>query len=154
MATALAKAGRLKPEIQLAQAISEYEAVLDDDQKSMFRRYRRDSPPVAADVVGLTSQVDMDEKRRRFTRQCVGTRLTNILQSVQQFSTLVDTVIGGAQNLLASAIWGVLKMSLQVLWTPFLGLQNVKLFYEPLKVIPRALHKVHYLELIRRVIHS
>ena len=70
MATALAKAAPLKPEIRLAQAISEFEAALDDDQKPKFWEYRRDSPPVAADVVRLTSQIDMDEKRRRFTRQC------------------------------------------------------------------------------------
>ena len=112
MALALSAAGQLKPEIRLAQAISEYEAILNDSQKAKFRTYRQNAPPDAADVIRLTAEIDRDGSRR--SRQCVGPRLTNVLQTVQQFSTLVDLVIGGSQNLIAAAVWGVLKMSLQV----------------------------------------
>jgi hypothetical protein len=117
MALAFSNAAQLKPEIRLAQVLSEYEAILDDDQKVKFRAYRRQSPPNAADVVRLTAEIDRDETRSRKSRQCVGTRLTNILQAVQQFSILVDILIGGSQNLIASAVWGVMKMSLKVILT-------------------------------------
>jgi hypothetical protein len=36
------------------------------------------------------------------------------LQAVQQFSTIVDTMVGGSQSQIACAIWGVVKMSIQV----------------------------------------
>lgn len=114
MALALTKAATLKPEIQLAQAISEYEAILNDAQKAKLRIFKGQRPPSAQDVMRLTAEIDNDNARLRKSRHCVGPRLTNLLQSVQQFSTVVDLCVGGSQNLMASAIWGVVKMSLQV----------------------------------------
>ena len=115
MASALSSARPLKPEIKLAQAISEYEAIFDDGHKARFRMYRKQSAPKIQDVIRFTSEIDRDESRTRKSRQCVGTRLTNILEAVQQFFTVVDLVVGGSQNIIASAVWGVVKMSLQVI---------------------------------------
>lgn len=115
MAIAISRAAQLKPEIQLVQAVSEFEAALNSDQKARFHTYRKEEPPNAIDVMRLTAEIDRDESKTRQTRQCVGPRLTSILQSVQQFSTTIDIVIGGGQNLIASAVWGVIKMSLLVL---------------------------------------
>jgi len=103
----------LKPEIQFVQALSEYEANLTDDQKTRLRMYRRQQPPDATDVMKLTAQIDRENSHRKDLR-CVGPRLTNILQAVQQFSTIVDMIIGGSQSQIACAIWGVLRLSLQV----------------------------------------
>jgi hypothetical protein len=114
MALAVTKAGRLKPEIRLAQALSEYEAILADEQKAKLRGYRQESPPAATDVMRLTAEIDQDAVRTRRSRRCVGLRLCNFLQAVQMFTEVVDVVIGGAQSLIASAIWGVVKLSLQV----------------------------------------
>jgi hypothetical protein len=75
--------------------------------------YRRQQPPDATDVMRLTTQIDRENSHRKGLR-CVGPCLTNILQAVQQFSTIVDMVIGGSQSQIACAIWGVLRMSLQV----------------------------------------
>ena len=114
MALLLAKAGPLKPEIKLAQALSEFEAVLADDQKTKFRTYRRQSAPNPTDVMRFTAEIDRDTSRNRKSRQCVGTRLTSVLHAVQQFSTLVDQIVGSSQSQIAGAIWGTMKMSLQV----------------------------------------
>jgi hypothetical protein len=111
MSWAVSKAARLKPEIRLAQALSEYEAILADDQKAKLRGYRQESPPTAADVMRLTAEIDHGARR---SRRCVGPRLCNFLQAVQMFTGVVDIVVGGAQSLMASAIWGVVKLSLQV----------------------------------------
>ena len=114
MALALRHAATLKPEILLAQAISEYESILKEDQKMKFREHRGQSPPCAIDVLRLTAEIDRDMSSRR-GRRCVGLRLTNVLQSVQQFSTVADDLIGIANSHIASAIWGVLKVSIQVM---------------------------------------
>ena len=113
MELAISNAAALKPEIKLAQALSEFEAVLGDSQKASLRTYKGQRPPDVQDVMRLTAEIDKESARRK-SRQCVGPRLTNILQSVQQFTTVVDLCIGGSQNLLASAIWGTVKMSLLV----------------------------------------
>jgi hypothetical protein len=112
MALALTKAARLKPEIRLAQALSEYEAVLVDEQKVKLRGYRQEAPPTAADVMRFTAEIDQGARR---SRRCVGPRLCNFLQAVQMFAGVVDVVVGGAQLMIASAIWGVVKLSLQVI---------------------------------------
>ncbi|MCJ1428875.1 hypothetical protein MMC29_006786 [Sticta canariensis] len=114
MALSLAKAAPLKPEIKLAQALSEFEAVLPDDQKTKLRTYRGQSPPNPTDVMRFTAEIDRDAGRNRKSRQCVGTRLTNVLQSIQQFSTVVDLIVGSSQSQIAGAIWGTVKLSLQL----------------------------------------
>ena len=113
MALALTKAAPLKADILLAQALSEYKAILDGDTKAKLQRLCSNASPTANDVMRFTAEIDrasFNQKRRR----CFGPRLTNVLQSVQQFSTVVDTVVGGVDSAIASTIWGVLKLSLQV----------------------------------------
>ena len=113
MALALTSASRLKPEIRLAQAISEFEAILTDDQKNDLRSYKTESPPDSVDVMRLTARIDR-ENSHRAGRRCFGPRLTSILESVQQFTSVVDTVVSGSQSIIASSIWGTLKLTLLV----------------------------------------
>ena len=111
MALALYKAAPLKADILLAQALSEFKAILDGDAKTELQSLCNAASPTANDVMRLTAEIDranLNQKRR----QCFGPRLTNVLQSVQQFSTVVDTLVGGIA--IASTIWGVLKLTLQV----------------------------------------
>ncbi|MCJ1328293.1 hypothetical protein MMC10_004969 [Thelotrema lepadinum] len=114
MALALSNAAVLRPEIRLVKALSEYESVLDNAQKANFRSLKSGNPPVGEDVMRLTAQIDRDTVQHRRSRRCVGPRLTNILHAVQQFSTVVDIVVGGSQNVIACSIWGVAKFSLQL----------------------------------------
>lgn len=114
MALSLAKTTPLKPEIKLAQALSEFEAVLPEDQKIKLRTYRRQSPPNSTDVIRFTAEIDRDAGRNRKSRKCLGPRLTNVLHAVQQFSTVVDLMVGNSQSQIACAIWGTIKVSLQV----------------------------------------
>ncbi|KAK5462441.1 hypothetical protein LTS15_002153 [Exophiala xenobiotica] len=110
MAVALRHAAQLKPEIRLAQAISEYESLLNDDQKPTMRDYRSGQPPRPSDVTRLTAGIDRRNSSRK--SRCVGTRLTNVLQCLQQFSAVADTVVGGSQSLIASGIWAAFKLTL------------------------------------------
>ncbi|MCJ1463915.1 hypothetical protein MMC07_002524 [Pseudocyphellaria aurata] len=114
MALAFARAEPLKADIKLAQALSEFEAVLPDDQKTKLRTFRGQLPPGPADVMRFTAEIDRDNCRNRRSRHCVGPRLTNVLHAVQQFSTVVDPIVGSSGSQIAGAIWGTVKISLQL----------------------------------------
>lgn len=113
MSTALAKAARLKADIRLAQAISEFKRDLTTDQKKVFSDCQEASqkhPPSIKDVMQLTAEIDL----RQGGRQCFGPRFTNFLQGVQQFAALGDIIAGGSQNLIACGVWSLVRMSLLV----------------------------------------
>jgi hypothetical protein len=113
MALAIRNAARLKPEIQLSRALQAFEAILDHDQKAQFNEFRKESPPGASAPLAFTTLLDRSLQSRR-SRRCIGPRVINLLQSTQQFSTVIDVLVGGSQNFLASSVWGILKLSLQV----------------------------------------
>lgn len=110
----VSSAARLKPEIRLAQGISQFEAALSPAQKVDFQNERANAirkPPETRDVMRLTADID-----RRITRRhrCFGPRFTSFLSSVQQFAALGDVVVGGSQNIIACGVWSVVRMSILV----------------------------------------
>jgi ankyrin repeat domain-containing protein 50 len=112
----VANASRLKPDIRLAQAVSEFEAQLSTEQKSVFRNDRsrmESTPPNLGDVMRLTSELDKTSGIVA-GRRCFGPRLTNFLETVQRFASLGDLVVGGSQNIIACGIWVLVRMSLTV----------------------------------------
>jgi hypothetical protein len=116
MSTALARTLRLKPEIRLAQAVSEFEADLSKEQKSSFRTLKSQSlsaTPTANDIIRLTAEVNR-RTSKKFGGQCFGPRFMNFLQGVQQFAALGDVVVGGSQNLIACGVWSLVRMTLLV----------------------------------------
>jgi hypothetical protein len=116
MSAALVNAPQLKPDIRLADAVSQFEADLSSEQKATFRTHRlkwRDSPPGPSDVMQLTAEIDRPTSRN-IGRRNFGPRLTFFLQAVQQFAALGDVVVGASQNLIACSIWSLVRMSLLV----------------------------------------
>ncbi|BCS04699.1 NACHT domain protein [Aspergillus luchuensis] len=110
MATALTKAARLKPEVRLGQAISEFQADCSSREKATLRSYQAAGiPPSIRDVMQLTAEIN---RSAGLQVRCFGSRLTNILQAVQEFAALGDIVLGASQSLLACGIWAVVRMSL------------------------------------------
>jgi hypothetical protein len=117
MSGVMSNASRLKPEIRLAQAVSQFEADLSNEQKAVFRNYRsqsRSSPPDPRDVMRLTAEIDHQASGKISHGRCFGPRLTNFLQAVQQFAALGDIIVGGSQNLIACGVWTIVRMSLLV----------------------------------------
>lgn len=117
MASALVKAGTLKAEIRLAQAVSLFEADLSPDQKASFRTHRsysRTSPPNVQDVMRLTAEIDRGTLQRVGGGRCFGPRFTNVLQAVQQFAALGDVIVGGSQNIVACGVWSLVRITLLV----------------------------------------
>jgi len=114
MALTLSKAGPLKPEIRLAQAVSQFEASLEDYQKVIFRNQRTQalkSPPDTKDVMRITAEIDVSQKAGG---RCFGPRFTKFLHGAQQFAALGDVVVGSSQNVIACGVWSVLRMCLLV----------------------------------------
>jgi hypothetical protein len=117
MSAIIAKASRLKPEIRLAQAVSQFEAELTSKQKASFRNYKSQAhhaPPGADDVMRLTAEINLRTSRMSGTGRCYGPRMTNFLHAVQQFAAIGDVIVGGSQNLIACGVWTVVRMSLLV----------------------------------------
>lgn len=115
MSSALAKAAPLKPEIRLAQAISQFDASLSDGEKAALRADRvglSKSPPDISDVMRLTADIDSRAAAKMTGGRCFGPRLTNILQAIQQFAALGDVVVGASQNFAACGVWSLVRMTL------------------------------------------
>ena len=116
MSGMLGSVSRLKPEIRLAQAVSQFETDLSSEQRTTFRTYRSQSlcaPPDSSDVMQLTAEIDRRASGKVGGR-CFGPRLTNFLQAVQQFAALGDVIVGGSQNIIACGVWSLVRMSLLV----------------------------------------
>jgi hypothetical protein len=129
MALSLRDRSPLKPEIRLAQAVSEFEAILTSEQKVSFSASRSSAAsrtPSMSDVMRLTAEIDLKTTSKHGRVRCLGPRMTNVLQSVQQFAALGDVVIGGSQNLIACGVWAAARLALHVRqWPLFLPSSRV-----------------------------
>jgi hypothetical protein len=74
--------------------------------------------PDAAAVITFTKEIDDENAKRR--SRCVASRLCGILESVQQFSSIVDTFVSSHPEI-AALVWGSIKFALLV--CPSLHLQ-------------------------------
>lgn len=117
MALVLREIAGLKPDIRLAQAVSEFEAALSAEQKVTFRASRTaalSTAPTMSDVMRLTAEMDLKAASKHGRIRCFGPRLTNMLQAIQQFAALGDIVVGGSQNLIACGVWSAARMTVHV----------------------------------------
>ncbi|KAL9122028.1 MAG: hypothetical protein Q9187_001420 [Circinaria calcarea] len=123
MALALANAARLKPEIALTQALHEYNAILTNEQIEVIQSHH--GHPDASAVITLTVNIDRENSGRR--SRCVGTRLITFLESVQQFTTIVDTFVSSKPHI-AALVWGGVKLAL-------LAVNNFTSFFDKLSTL-------------------
>ena len=112
MALMLAKAAPLKPEIELTQALHDYEKILSDEDRSQLRSQ---GLPDATAAINLTTQIDRKCSSRR--SQCVGPRMITFLESIQQFSQVVDVFVSSHPEV-AALVWGGVKFALLVILLP------------------------------------
>lgn len=128
MALALRRAGRLTPEIRLAQAISQFEASLSDRAKADFKTLKsqaQNSTPGVQDVMTVTAEMN-----KHTSKAGMGSRFMNMLIAVQQFATIGDVIIGGSQNLPACGVWCVVRTSLMVFCTPYPPGRSILIFLQ------------------------
>ena len=108
MALVHTTAAKLQPAISLNVALSDFEAVLTEEQK---RRFTASPVPDANAAVRLAIEIDHDNASRR--GRCLGTRLVRFFESVQQFSDVVGT-FASSNPQIAALVWGGVKLSLLV----------------------------------------
>lgn len=108
MALALANASPLKPHIKLAQALNDYEKILSTEERLQLHAQ---GAPDATAAIRFTTVIDRECSNRR--RQCMGPRLITFLESVQQFSGVVDTFVSSHPQF-AALVWGGVKLTLLV----------------------------------------
>lgn len=109
MALVIANPAMSKPEVSLVQALNDYETILSDEDKIQF--HSQGAPDVLA-ALNLATIIDAKNTSQR--RQCMGPRLITFLESVQQFSSIVDTFVSSHPDI-AALVWGGLKLALLVL---------------------------------------
>ena len=93
----------------LVEALDDYETILSDEDK--IQLHSQGAPDVMA---ALNLATTIDAKNTSHRRQCMGPRLITFLESVQQFSSIVDTFVSSHPDI-AALVWGGLKLTLLVL---------------------------------------
>ena len=106
MALVRADSARPMHETSLLSALSDFKTVLTNEQS---RQFTATVIPDANDAIRLATQID-HENNSRWGR-CLGPRLVSFLESVQQFTKIVDTFVGSNPKI-AALVWGGVKMSL------------------------------------------
>ncbi|KAK1958845.1 hypothetical protein LY78DRAFT_663177 [Colletotrichum sublineola] len=116
VASALIATETLKPEVRLAQAISEFSASLRDDKDAhiRFKNLQTRSPPDATEILRLTEELNRDGARQHRSWSPLATRLVAVLERICQFAPIGDVLVGGAQNLLAAGIWAAIRLALEL----------------------------------------
>ena len=111
MALTLQASARLQPEAALGDALRAFESVLSPQQKIQLHDRSSGATPDAFAVYSLTTDLDRQNSNRR--SRCVGARLVTFLESVQQFSTTLDTFVS-SNPATAALVWGTVKIALLV----------------------------------------
>lgn len=94
---------------ELEDALQEFQQTLTGEQKDQLKAIN--AKPDAGAVVSFTAELDHKNAERR--SRGVATRLHRFLESIQQFSTIVDTFVSSKPNI-AALVWGSIKFALLV----------------------------------------
>lgn len=108
MALVLPEAAPLEPDARLTQALNDYETILSDEDRKQL--HSQGLPDTMA-AINLTTLIDRKCSSRR--SQCMGPRLITFLESIQQFSEVVETFVSSRPQV-AALVWGGVKLALLV----------------------------------------
>ncbi|KAH0168500.1 hypothetical protein KCU67_g3455, partial [Aureobasidium melanogenum] len=98
------------PTDALSDAIKSFQNSLDPDQKARLEAIQ--AVPDAHAVAEFTYQLDQENAKRK--SRCVAARISPLLESVQQFSGIVETFVSSNAHI-AALVWGSVKLVLQLL---------------------------------------
>ncbi|KAH0537546.1 hypothetical protein FGG08_005681, partial [Glutinoglossum americanum] len=93
--------------LPLRNALSDFQSALTPEQRARLQALN--TVPDTAAVITFTREVDDENAKRR--SRCVASRLCGVLQSVQQFSSIVETFITSHPEI-AALVWGSIKFAL------------------------------------------
>lgn len=90
-------------------ALSEFGSALTDDERKQLQQIK--GVPDASAALVFTAKLDASNSTRR--GKSIGARAYSMLQSVQQFSAIVDTFISAHPDI-AALVWGSVKLTILV----------------------------------------
>ena len=93
----------------LQSALVDFEATLDETQRGEFQKLS--AQPHARAVVQFTAELDRKNAERR--SRCIAARLHPVLETVQQYSRVVDMFVSSNPKV-AALLWGSIKLTLHV----------------------------------------
>jgi hypothetical protein len=93
----------------LSSALAEFQASLSDERKARLMALR--SMPGAAEVLAFTAELDRANAARK--RRGVASRFCTLLESIQQYATVMDTYSQVKADT-TSLVWGTVKLSIHV----------------------------------------
>ncbi|MCJ1345587.1 hypothetical protein MMC31_003794, partial [Peltigera leucophlebia] len=91
---------------QLTTALDKFEAALTPEQKSRLQGIA--AVPDATAIIAFTHQLDNENAKRG--SHCVAARLLTFLQSIQQFTAVVDTFVS-SNPATGALVWGSVKLA-------------------------------------------
>lgn len=97
---------------RLQQALTAFKAALNETQRAELDQLS--VQPQLRAVLQFTA--DLDEKNAERRSRCIAARLQTVLESVQQFSGVVETCVSSNPRI-AALIWGSLKFALLVCYS-------------------------------------
>lgn len=118
--------GRKKPAAAIDEAKRQYKEALQEFKASLktydasllsqFERLSKDrSPPSQDDVVRTITSItnSLAEKHTNHGRKHA-TNISGFLEKLIKLAPVGDVIVGGAQNLAASGVWGAVRLALEV----------------------------------------
>ena len=93
----------------LESALSEFASALDDNERKQLHQIK--GVPDASAALLFTAKLDASNSVRR--GKSIGARAYSMLQSIQQFSAIVDTFVS-AHPEIAALVWGSVKLTVLV----------------------------------------
>ena len=90
-------------------ALSEFGSILTDDERKQLQQIK--SVPDASAALVFTARLDASNSARR--GKSIGARAYSMLQSIQQFSTIIETFVSANPNI-AALVWGSAKLTVLV----------------------------------------
>jgi hypothetical protein len=93
----------------LEMALSEFGSILTDDERKQLQKIK--GVPDASAALIFTAKLDASNSTRR--GRSIGARAYSMLQSIQQFSVIVDTFVSAHPDI-AALVWGSVKLTVLV----------------------------------------
>lgn len=110
-------------------ALSEFGSVLTDDERKQLQQIK--GVPDASAALVFTAKLDASNSTRR--GKSIGARAYSMLQSIQQFSAIVDTFISAHPDI-AALVWGSVKLTVLIA-------ANITSYFESLADLFMGLNK-------------
>jgi len=95
---------------ELESTIAGFQAILTDDDRKMLQQLKT-APHDAQSIILFTAELDGADTGRR--GKSVATRLASFLQTIQQFTPIVDTYIQSNPDI-SALIWGSIRLTFLV----------------------------------------